>query len=45
MTAQFARASGPRDLLGRVRSSSRPLTFVGSTTLLVLGWLWPGFCC
>ena len=36
MTAQSARASGPRDLLGRVRSSSRPLAFVGATMLLVL---------
>jgi hypothetical protein len=36
MTAQSARASGPRDLLGRVRSSSWPLAFVGATMLLVL---------
>src|SRR4028118_1198436 len=29
-------ASGPRDLLGRAWSSSRPLAFVGATMLLVL---------
>ena len=36
MTAQPVRASGPRDLLGRAWSSSRPLAFVGATMLLVL---------
>jgi hypothetical protein len=36
VTAQVVRASGPRDLLGRARSSSRPLAFVGATMLLVL---------
>src|SRR4028119_152505 len=36
MTAQSVRASGPRDLLGRAWSSSRPLAFVGATMLLVL---------
>jgi hypothetical protein len=36
MTAQSARAFGPRGLLGRAWSSSRPVTFVGSTMLLVL---------
>ena len=36
MTAQPARAFGPRGLLGRAWSSSRPLTFVGATMLLVL---------
>src|SRR4028118_58579 len=29
-------ASGPRDLLGRAWSSSRPLAFVGATMLLVM---------
>ena len=36
MTAQPVRASGPRDLLLRAWSSSRPLAFVGATMLLVL---------
>src|SRR5215210_5050943 len=36
MTAQSARAFGPRGLLGRAWSSSRPVTFVGATMLLVL---------
>ena len=36
MTAQSARAPGPRSLLGRAWSSSRPLAFVGVTMLLVL---------
>jgi hypothetical protein len=37
MNAQSVRASGPSGLLGRAWSSSRPLTFVGATMLLVLG--------
>ena len=35
MTAQSVRASGPRTLLVRAWSSSRPLAFVGATMLLV----------
>ena len=37
MNAQSVAASRPRGLLGRAWSSSRPLTFVGATTLPVLG--------
>ena len=36
MKAQYVRTSGPQDLLGRAWASSRPLTFVGATMLLVL---------
>ena len=36
MTAQSVRASGPRDLLRDAWASSRPLSFVGATMLLVL---------
>ena len=36
MTAQPVRASGPRDLLIRAWSSSRPLAFVGAAMLVVL---------
>jgi hypothetical protein len=37
VTAQSARMYGPRGLLGRAWSSSRPLAFVGAMMLLVLG--------
>jgi hypothetical protein len=37
VNAKSVRASGPRAALGRAWYSSRPLTFVGATMLLVLG--------
>lgn len=37
MSARILRMPGPRDVLGRAWSSSRPLTFVGAAMLLTLG--------